>query len=85
MIATSDWTAPIAMITAAKMAGLKGMSSRGVARGLVAPKMRPSTMKITTGTTSVPMNPIGSRAKILVSTQLSFQNPRRNPGRIISP
>ena len=52
---------------------------------LPAPKTRPSTMKITTGTTSAPTNPIGSRAKILVSTQVSFQNPRRNPGRIVSP
>ncbi len=39
----------------------------------------------TTGTASVPTNPMGSRAKILVSTQASFQKPRRNGGRMVSP
>jgi hypothetical protein len=31
------------------------------------------------------MNPIGSRAKIFASTQVSFQKPRKKVGCVISP
>jgi hypothetical protein len=85
MIATSDCTALIAISTAARMAALKGMSTCGAATGLAAPNARPNTMNTTSGITSAPTNPIGSRTKILVSSQVSFQKPRRNRGCIVSP
>src|SRR6185295_1923699 len=39
-------------------------------------KTRPSTTTVNVGTTSVPMSPSGSRAKILSSSQVSFQRCR---------
>src|SRR6476661_235267 len=40
------------------------------------PRSRPSTTNNTTGIATVPMNPSGSRTKILISSQVSVQSPR---------
>src|SRR5262245_38940394 len=40
------------------------------------PSIRPNRMKIKTGTPIEPMTPSGSRRKILISSQVSFQSPR---------
>src|SRR5438445_7939864 len=84
MIATSDCTALSAINTAARIATLNGMSTSGAATGLATPNARPKAMNTTSGITSVATNPIGSRVKILVSSQVSFQNPCRNRGCIQS-
>src|SRR5438132_10025773 len=85
MMATSDCTALTAIRIAARMATLKGMSILGEGTGFPILKRRPNNRNTTTGIISVPTNPIGSRVKILVSSQVSFQNPRRKEGRISVP
>ena len=85
MIATSDCTALIAMNITARMATLNGAAPVGAVIGLFKPKARPIITKIKSGTSSVPTNPIGSRAKILVSSHVSFQNPRNTLLGIVSP
>jgi hypothetical protein len=73
MIATSDVTAPMASNT-------DTMTGRTVCRNSMlrgarpAPPRfiaRPITMNRTTGITSVPMAPIGSRMKILISSHVN--------------
>src|SRR5689334_20033341 len=51
--------------------GMSGAPAR--TRG---PSHRPNATKTSTGTTNVPINPSGSRTKILISSHVSFQSPR---------
>src|SRR6266850_1696252 len=60
MIATNDWTAPFAITSAARIAGLNGTSIAGPLICRSTASARPTTRKMMTGTRSDPMNPIGS-------------------------
>src|SRR5438067_12714477 len=84
MMATRDCTAPSAITSAARIAGLNGRSVAGNFIADLPPSALPTTRKTTTGVSSVPMKPIGSRAKIFASTHVSFQKPRRKVARIRS-
>src|ERR1044071_622882 len=77
MIVTSDTTALIDI----RMAASTGRpvlrnSASGDAGVAAAPRIsRPTTTNTMTGTASVPKSPIGSRAKILISSHVSSNNP----------
>ena len=74
MIATSESAAPTAMTSAARIATLKGNASAAPgARESPSPLL--TNRKTKTGSPSVPITPIGSRMKTLISTQVSFQSP----------
>src|SRR3954469_12242814 len=80
MMVTSDRTALIAMSTVEKTGKLTATSvpplDAGERRARLPPAIRPSTIKAITGIAIVPNAPIGSRRKILISSQVSFNNPR---------
>src|SRR6266540_1489792 len=78
MIATSDSTALAAIRSDARI-GRSTEANRGMAiapRRVNGPTARRSTMKNNTGIAIDPIRPSGSRAKILISSQVSRQSPR---------
>src|SRR4051812_22879425 len=80
MMVTSERTALIAMSTVEKTGKLTATSvpplDAGDMRARLPPAIRPSTTKAITGIAMVPKAPIGSRRKILISSQVSLSNPR---------
>src|SRR6476659_9931471 len=80
MMVTSDRTALIAMSTVEKTGKLTATSvpplEAGERRARLPPAIRPSTMNAITGNAIVPKAPIGSRRKILISSQVNFSKPR---------
>src|SRR6202048_1105166 len=78
MIATRDSTVLVVITKEGRM-GRSAEIARvtpGETRRSGEPSTRPNTTKINTGTATVPMTPSGSRTKILISSQVSFQSPR---------
>src|SRR5580765_7188960 len=78
MIATSDRTA-LATISRTLRIGRStdtACGTSGDARPTRGPSSRPSPTYTSTGRPTVPTTPSGSRRKILISSQVSFQSPR---------
>src|SRR5262245_25777264 len=78
MIATSERTA-LATINRTLRIGMSTDMARGTsgdARPTRGPGSRPNPTYTSTGRPSVPITPSGSRRKILISSQVSFQSPR---------
>src|SRR5579863_2360470 len=81
MIVTSDNTALSAIMTVTKT----GRPTRTNAEAGIAPEvslppmLRPTSTKSSTGKRIDPIAPIGSRRKILISSQVSFQSPWNMP------
>src|SRR5437667_4625840 len=78
MIATRDRTVLRAIRTEARI-GRSTEITRGTSaatRRLSEPNIWPNTTKINTGIPTMPMTPSGSRTKILISSQVSFESPR---------
>src|SRR5437588_3241107 len=80
MMVTSESTALAAMSSATSTATPPDPatpSPPNVGNGIPPVRARPNMMNTSTGTTMVPMAPSGSRRKILISSQVSCQRPRR--------
>src|SRR5579864_4531575 len=78
MIVTSDNT-PLSAISTDTKTGSPTRRNPAAEREPVAirpPANRPTTRKTTTGNKIEPNAPSGSRRKILISSQVSFQSPR---------
>src|SRR5436305_1655610 len=78
MIATSERTALVVMRSAVRI-GRSTETTRGTLaapRRVPSPNIRPNMTKISTGMPTLPKKPSGSRTKIFVSSQASFQRPR---------
>src|SRR5882724_2037553 len=79
MIVTSDSTALIAIMIAANTGRSmvsRPLSASGEVRIRLLPASRPRPTNISTGISTVPSAPSGSRMKILISSQVSFNSPR---------
>src|SRR5271163_2130089 len=78
MIVTSDNTPLRAIITATSTGSpTRTNPAAPTERDVIWPPMtRPTTTKIRTGRKIEPNAPMGSRRKILISNQVSFQSPR---------
>src|SRR5262245_49589023 len=78
MIATSERTA-LATIKRTLRIGMStdtALGTSGDARPTRGPTSRPNPTYTSTGRPTVPITPSGSRRKILISSQVSFQSPR---------
>src|SRR5688572_16837596 len=75
-IVTSDCTVPTAMSSPTNTGSAKRAASPAGSDGRRAAAVtRPSARNRTTGIATVPISPSGSRTKILISSQVSFQRP----------